>query len=116
MASPYTRVSIETGGFGLQKISKSPGHQARVAATAAVCTALMLAGLCGSANANAGLNLSLSRLASLTNYSFTNTVSNYGYKLEVDGRVHGPRDWQTNAVLPVKESTYDVNGHGYSVA
>lgn len=82
----------------------------------AAAAAVALVAAPSAAVANAGFNTSLARLASLTNYRFTNIATNDGYKLEMSGLVHGPRDWQINATVPLKESTYDINGHGYSLA
>jgi hypothetical protein len=101
----------------LLKPPRTTASKASVAVALAACaTTAALAAVPAQAAANAGFNTSLARLASLTNYRFTNVASNDGYKLAISGLVHGPRDWQTNVTAPLKESTYDVNGHGYSLA
>ena len=62
-----------------------------------------------------GGGLTLSRLASLTNYSFTATAGNGGYTFTVTGEVHDPSDWETHSTSPAV-TNYDVNGRGYAVA
>lgn len=57
----------------------------------------------------------LARLASLKSYRFTSSGSNGGATFEITGVVHGTTDWETDAVTPVKERTYDVGGRGYSL-
>ena len=97
--------------------SRSLSRRATVAVGLATCAAaLALAAVPAAATANARFNTSLARLASLTNYRFTDTSTNDGFKFEISGPVHGPQDWQTNATEPLKVSTYDVNGRGYSLA
>ena len=59
--------------------------------------------------------LSLSRLGSLTNYSFTAAAGNGGYTFTVTGEVHDSTDWETHSTSPAV-TTYDVDGHGYTVA
>ena len=106
----------------MHRTSRNRHRRATVAVGLATCTATValatvaLATVPAAATASAGFNTSLARLASLTNYRFANIATNDGYKFEISGLVHGPRDWQTNATEPLKESTYDVNGRGYSLA
>lgn len=57
----------------------------------------------------------LGRLASLESYRFTSSASNGGATFEIAGMVHGPRDWETDAITPVEERTYDVGGRGYAL-
>lgn len=84
---------------------------------AACAAAATLAAVTASpAAANAGFNTGLARLAGLQNYSFTTSSSNNGYTFRIQGSVHGPRDWEITSTAPLKESTYDVNGHGYALA
>ena len=59
--------------------------------------------------------LDLGALGSLTSYRFTSTASNGGYRLALTGTVHGPEDWEVEATMPVRETTYDVGGRGYAV-
>jgi len=62
-----------------------------------------------------GGGLTLTRLGSLTNYSFTSTAGNGGYTFTVTGEVHSPADWETHSTSPAV-TNYDVDGRGYSVA
>lgn len=112
------------------------GALRRVATGALVLTAGAVAAACGSsagspATTTAGstatasgtssvgspgtAGLSLSRLGSLTNYSFTTTAGNAGYTFTVTGEVHDPTDWETHSTSPAVTS-YDVGGRGYAVA
>ncbi len=59
--------------------------------------------------------LSLARLDSLTNYTFTSISSNGGASITISGNVHNPTDWENHASSP-SVTTYDVNGSGYSEA
>ena len=68
-----------------------------------------------SAGSPAAAGLSLARLGSLTDYSFTSTAGNDGYTFTVNGEVHGPTDWETRSTSPAVAS-YDVGGRGYAVA
>jgi hypothetical protein len=59
--------------------------------------------------------LTLSRLSSLSNYTFTTTSSNGGATFTIRGQVHGPEDWKVESTIPVAETHYDVGGRGYAV-
>lgn len=59
--------------------------------------------------------LTLSRLNSLTNYTFTSSSSNDGVTFKVTGQVHSSRDWKVESTIPVAETRYDVDGRGYAV-
>ena len=60
-------------------------------------------------------SLTLSRLSSLRNYTFTSTSGNAGYTFTITGEVHSPTDWETQSTAPVAETHYDVGGRGYAV-
>ena len=62
-----------------------------------------------------GQPFSLARLASLENYRFTSSASNDGHTFAITGMVHGPTDWEIDTAVPVHETTYDVDGRGYSL-
>ena len=59
--------------------------------------------------------LTLARLSSLRNYTFTASASNGGVAFTVTGQVHSPTDWKTESTIPVAESHFDVGGHGYAI-
>jgi hypothetical protein len=59
--------------------------------------------------------LTLTRLASLSNYSFQIVTVSGRYSFEVTGEVHGPTDWRISSKAPAT-TTYDVEGQGWSVA
>jgi len=62
-----------------------------------------------------GGGLTLARLGSLTNYSFSTSTGNGGYSLTLTGEVHDSTDWETHSTSPAV-TTYDVDGRGYTVA
>jgi hypothetical protein len=62
-----------------------------------------------------GGNLTLSKLSSLRNYTFTTNSSNANQDFAITGQVHDPTDWQTKSTVPVPETRYDVGGRGYAV-
>jgi hypothetical protein len=82
------------------------------ATTAAGATATSGTGPAGSPGAG---GLSLARLGSLTDYSFTSTAGNDGSTITVTGEVHDPTDWETHSASPAV-TNYDVGGRGYAVA
>ncbi len=90
---------------------------ARLVAAATGClAAAAFAATPAATAATPAFGTNLNRLAGLTNYRFIYSATNDGYKLAITGAVHGPRDWEISATVPLKESTYDINGHGYSLA
>jgi len=94
-------VAAACGSSGSSTATTAPG------ATAASGTS--------SAGSPGGGGLSLARLGSLTDYSFTSTAGNGGSTFTVTGEVHGPTDWETHSTSPAVTS-YDVGGRGYAVA
>lgn len=62
-----------------------------------------------------GSGLTLDRLSSLTNYTYTTVSGNGGYTFTVTGQVHSPTNWQATSSAP-RVTTYDVGGRGYAVA
>ena len=58
--------------------------------------------------------LSLSRLSSLTNYTFVSSAGGASESLRVTGKVHTATDWESHTQTP-SVTTYDVGGHGYAV-
>ena len=56
----------------------------------------------------------LTRLSSLTNYSYVYTALNQGYTFKRIGRVHSLTDWSVTSTSPAV-TIYDIDGHGYSV-
>ncbi len=67
-----------------------------------------------SAGAAGGGALTLTRLSSLRDYTFTSSSSNAGYTFTTIGQVHDPEDWKTESTFPVAETRYDVGGRGYA--
>jgi len=67
------------------------------------------------AGAASAPGLTMSRLSSLRNYTFTASASNGGATFTVTGQVHGPEDWKVESTIPVAETRYDVDGRGYAV-
>jgi len=101
------------------------GRRTEVIALAALALGLAACGSNGSPAASkqapsgetgGAATFSLSQLASLENYRFTSSSSNEGHTFTITGLVHGPEDWETEATIPVPETTYDVGGHGYALA
>ncbi len=64
-------------------------------------------------NTTPGGDLTLDRLASLTNYTFTSMSGNAGYTFTITGQVHDPTNWEETSSAP-KVTTYDVGGRGYA--
>ena len=96
--------------------SRSGPLRSLLAVALAACPApIALAVLDPVAAAATRPKLTLERLAGLQNYRFTSSASNGGYTFRLSGIVHGPRDWETRSTLPVKETTYDVNGRGFTL-
>ncbi|MGC8464707.1 MAG: hypothetical protein ACP5O0_02135 [Acidimicrobiales bacterium] len=91
--------------------SSSQGSQA----TNALANAASSSSNSGSTSQTAGSSLfNLTRLSSLTNYSYVYTALNQGYTFKQIGRVHSLTDWSVTSTSPAV-TIYDVNGHGYSV-
>lgn len=67
------------------------------------------------AGSSGGVGLSLARLGSLKNYTFTTSAGNGGYTFTVTGKVYGPTSWETHSTAPAV-TTYDVDGRGYALA
>lgn len=62
-----------------------------------------------------GAGLSLSKLASYTNYAFTYSASAGGAAIVGNGAVHSLTDWRLQVSSPAV-TTYDVGGKGYGTA
>ncbi|MHB8264235.1 MAG: hypothetical protein ACYDGY_10935 [Acidimicrobiales bacterium] len=72
-------------------------------------------GSAGGSETASTAGLQLSRLDSLTNYTFSTSSSGSGATYTITGKVHGPTDWETVSTAPA-ETTYDVGGQGYGIA
>ena len=68
-----------------------------------------------SAGSSASAGLSLTRLGSLKNYTFTTSAGNGGYTFTITGQVHDSTNWETQSTAPAV-TTYDVGGRGYALA